>query len=60
MKNDSSVLIGSEFWDLIGGKGTYEAFITSVNELGEEYRERIYREYLGIEPPKHLKQTKLK
>jgi len=60
MKNDPSVLIGSEFWDLIGGKGTYEAFITSVNALGAEYRERIYREYLGIEPPEHSEQTVLR
>ena len=60
MKNDPSVLIGSEFWDLMGGKGTYEAFIASVNALGEEYRERIYREYLGIEPPEHSVQPKLK
>jgi hypothetical protein len=60
MKNDSSVLIGSEFWDLIGGKGTYEAFITSVNALGAEYRDRIYREYLEIEPPEHSQPTILK
>jgi len=60
MKNDPSVLIGSEFWDLIGGEGTYEAFITSVNALGTEYRERIYREYLGIEPPEHSEPTVLK
>jgi len=53
MVNDSSVLIGNEFWELIGGEGTYEAFTSSINSLGKEYRERIYREYLGIEPPKH-------
>ena len=60
MRNDSSVLIGGEFWDLIGGKGTYEAFITSVNALGTEYRERIYREYLGIEPPEQAISSLLK
>ena len=60
MKKDPSVLIGSEFWDLIGGKGTYEAFITSVNALGVEYRDRIYREYLGIEPPEHSQPAILK
>jgi hypothetical protein len=51
MIKDSSVLIGEEFWDLIGGKGTYQHFISEINSLGKEYRERIYREYLGIEPP---------
>ncbi|MGB1241598.1 MAG: TdeIII family type II restriction endonuclease [Chitinophagales bacterium] len=51
MHKDESVLIGDEFWELIGGKGTYQNFIKEVNLLGREYKERIYREYLGIEPP---------
>lgn len=51
MKEDTVVLIGNEFWEKIGGTGTYKAFITAVNEIGKEYRDRIYREFLGIEPP---------
>ncbi len=51
MRNDPVVLIGDEFWEKIGGVGTYRAFIEAVNEIGPAYRERIYREYLGIEPP---------
>lgn len=51
MHNDSSVLIGDEFWELVGGEGTYNKFIAEVNLLGREYKERIYREFLGIEPP---------
>ena len=51
MKHDSSVLIGEEYWNLIGGEGTFEFFIKEINKLGVSYRERIYREYLGIEPP---------
>lgn len=51
MINDPVVLIGNEFWDFIGGEGTYKLFIEEVNKLGKEYRERIYREYLGVEPP---------
>lgn len=51
MINDSSVLIGNEFWELVGGEGTYEKFITEINSLGKEYKERIYREFLCIEPP---------
>jgi hypothetical protein len=50
MRRDPVVLIGDEFWEMIGGVGTYQAFIEAVNEIGEEYRDRIYREYLGIEP----------
>jgi hypothetical protein len=51
MQKDASVLIGDEFWELIGGKGAYHNFINEVNLLGKEYRERIYREFLQIEPP---------
>jgi hypothetical protein len=51
MREDKVVLIGDEFWERIGGTGTYQAFVEAVNEIGQEYKERIYREYLGIEPP---------
>ena len=50
MKNDPCVLIGEETWDMIGGKGTYQFFTKEVNKLGKHYKERIYREYLGMEP----------
>lgn len=51
MREDKVVLIGDEFWDKIGGFGTYQLFIAAVNEIGQEYKARIYRELLGIEPP---------
>lgn len=51
MHDDRVVLIGDEFWNKIGGDGTYRALIDAVNELGPGYRDRIYREFLGIEPP---------
>lgn len=60
MHEDESVLIGNEFWDLIGGKGTYEIFISEVNKLGKNYRERIYREFLEIEPPVHFQSDLLR
>lgn len=60
MQNDESVLIGNEFWDLIGGEGTYLNFIKEVNLLGKDYRERIYKEFLGIEPPVAFKEDLLK
>jgi hypothetical protein len=53
MINDSVVLIGNEFWDFVGGKGTYQLFINEINNLGKEYKDRIYREYLGIDPPEN-------
>ena len=51
MKSDKVVLIGDEFWEKIGGPGTYAAFKEAVNEMGKEYKDRIYREFLEIEPP---------
>lgn len=59
MKEDSVVLIGDEFWEKIGGMGTYKAFISAVNEMGSEYKVRIYREFLEIEPPEDKEQIKL-
>jgi len=59
MQKDEVVLIGNEFWDKIGGIGTYNAFITAINEIGTEYKERIYCEYLGIEPPSDFDSLKL-
>jgi len=60
MKTDKSVLIGDEFWNLIGGDGTYDIFIKEINLLGKEYRIRIYKEYLGIEPPINFQESLLK
>ena len=51
MKEDEVVLIGDEFWEKVGGPGTYQSFISAVNEIGKGYRDRIYREFLNIEPP---------
>ena len=60
MKNDKAVLIGVEFWEMIGGTGTYQAFINAVNEIGAEYKARIYREFLGIEPPENWNEINLR
>jgi hypothetical protein len=54
MKHDKVVLIGDEFWEKIGGVGTYQAFITAVNEIGPDYKLRIYKEFLGINPPENV------
>lgn len=51
MKNDEVVLIGNDFWEKIGGIGTYKAFIEAVNEIGPDYKNRIYKEFLSIDPP---------
>jgi len=59
MQQDEVVLIGDEFWEKIGGMGTYQAFIDAVNEIGTQYKERIYRDFLGIEPPTGFQESKL-
>jgi len=59
MKQDKVVLIGEEFWEKIGGTGTYKAFIEAINEIGKDYKDRIYKEYLGIEPPPGAYETEL-
>jgi hypothetical protein len=59
MQKDEVVLIANDFWDKIGGTGTYKAFISAVNEIDPEYKERIYREYLEIEPPADFYSSKL-
>lgn len=60
MRRDSCVLIGEELWNLIGGEGTYQMFIKELNTIGIGYKERIYREYLGIEPPEGFDKERLK
>jgi hypothetical protein len=59
MKEDKVVLIGDEFWEKIGGMGTYQSFIDAVNEIGKKYRDRIYREFLEIEPPAASNEAKI-
>lgn len=60
MKKDSSVLIGNEFWDLIGGEGTYKMFIEEINKLGKNYKQRIYKDFLGIDAPEGFDEDILK
>ncbi|WP_445955480.1 TdeIII family type II restriction endonuclease [Yeosuana sp.] len=60
ISSDKSVLIGNEFWELIGGTGTYNNFIREINLLGKEYRERIYKEFLQINPPQNFDDDLLK
>ncbi len=60
IENDNSILIGEEFWNMIGGEGTYKLFINEVNKLGAFYKEQIYRDYLGIEPPEGFDKATLR
>jgi hypothetical protein len=59
MREDEVVLIGDEFWEKVGGTGTYKAFVDAVNEIGPAYKDRIYKEFLEIEPPLDSGESKL-
>ena len=59
MHKDKTVLIGEEFWELIGGNKTYENFVNEINTIGFEYKKRIYKEFLRIQPPEGFEDTKL-
>lgn len=45
--NDSAVLIGREFWDKIGGPGTYDLIIQISDEVRAEYADAINAELTG-------------
>lgn len=47
MASDRVVLIGAEFWEKLGGAGTWEALIKIAERAGESYREQIERYLLG-------------
>jgi hypothetical protein len=48
IEEDESVLIGDNFWNLIGGEGVSIDVIDEINLFGEGSKMRICNEYLGI------------
>ncbi len=49
VQEDESVLIGGDFWNLIGGEGIYYEIMKEIRLLGEASKQRICDEYLGIQ-----------
>lgn len=48
MNNCPAVLIGSDFWNAIGNdQHTFSELLDIFDDLGEEYHEKIKRDYLG-------------
>ncbi|GBE41272.1 MjaII restriction endonuclease [bacterium BMS3Bbin09] len=43
MKSDNCVLIGKEYWDFLGGEGTYEELLDIFKEIGEKTRPQLKR-----------------
>lgn len=49
MTSDEVVLIGPDFWDKVGGPGTWDDLMELLEEVGGRLRDRIRREYLGLD-----------
>ena len=41
MKKDRVVLIGSEFWERLGGAGTWDDLLAIARREGDKYRDQI-------------------
>jgi hypothetical protein len=41
MKTDECVLIGEDYWDTIGGAGTYSSLLEVFKEVGEQTRKKL-------------------
>lgn len=48
MREDEVVLMTESFWDFLGEEGAHKALIKVFEEVGQAYRDRIKKEYLGI------------
>lgn len=48
MRTDKVVIMAESFWDLLGGKGTYEALVKVFEKVGNKYKGKIKKEYLGL------------
>lgn len=49
MRADEVVLMGDEFWDRLGGSGTLGEIFELLDSVGAPLRERIRRDYLGLD-----------
>ncbi|MCD6406172.1 MAG: TdeIII family type II restriction endonuclease [Planctomycetes bacterium] len=49
MRQDPCVLIGRDFWDNLGGQGTYDELLNIFREVGKTTKPRIRREVLGLD-----------
>ena len=49
VQEDECMLIGDDFWNLIGEEGIYDEIMNEINPFGEGVKRRICEEHLGIE-----------
>ncbi|MCF2143351.1 MAG: TdeIII family type II restriction endonuclease [Candidatus Heimdallarchaeota archaeon] len=46
MEDTNCVLMGKDFWDYLGGKGTWEELIEIFQKVGKKTKKRIFEEFL--------------
>jgi len=51
-KENEDFLVGSDFWNLLGGEGTYEELLSVFEEVGEKIEDEL--EELKIDSQKDL------
>lgn len=44
------ILMENDFWNMLGGEGTYQAIFSRISVISKAYRGRIFRDFLGVEP----------
>lgn len=48
MNHPHDFLIGEEYWDLIGGKGTFQSLLETFDEVGKEFKDRLKEKFKEI------------
>jgi Type II restriction endonuclease, TdeIII len=48
MNAPNDFLVGDEYWDFIGGKGTFPELLKTFDEVGKEFKERLNKKFKEI------------
>ncbi|MFN3301987.1 MAG: TdeIII family type II restriction endonuclease [Patescibacteria group bacterium] len=48
LKIGEDLLVGKQFWDFLGGKGTYEELLKVFEETGKELKEKIEKKFQDV------------
>jgi len=48
MDTHNDFLVGDEYWDFIGGKGTFPELLKAFDEVGKEFKERLNKKFKDI------------
>ena len=48
MDSPNDFLVGDEYWDFIGGKGTFPELLKTFDEVGKQFKERLNQKFKDI------------